>query len=71
MLVFANKQDLLGSANSAQVAEGLALHTIKVLHTPLQYTGAQDRLWQIQACSATSGEGVKDGMEWVVKNIKK
>ena len=31
----------------------------------------QDRVWQIQACSATSGEGVRDGMEWVLKNISK
>ena len=30
ILVFANKQDLIGSATSAQVAEGMALHTIKV-----------------------------------------
>merc|ERR1711962_488813 len=59
ILVYANKQDLIGSATAAKVAEGLALHTIK------------DRVWQIQACSATSGEGVRDGMEWVVKNIKK
>ena len=36
VLVFANKQDLLGSANSAQVAEGMALHTIKVIQTPLK-----------------------------------
>ena len=27
-------------------------------------------MWQIQACSATSGEGVRDGMEWVIKNIR-
>jgi len=59
ILVYANKQDLIGSATSAQIAEGLNLHTIK------------DRVWQIQACSATSGEGVRDGMEWVVKNISK
>ena len=31
----------------------------------------QDREWQIQACSATSGEGVRDGMEWVVNNLKR
>ena len=30
ILVYANKQDLIGSATSAQVAEGMALHTIKV-----------------------------------------
>jgi len=59
ILVYANKQDLLGSATSSQIAEGLTLHTIK------------DRVWQIQACSATTGEGVRDGMEWVVKNIRK
>merc|ERR1712013_490629 len=36
ILVYANKQDLIGSATSAQIAEGLNLHTIK------------DRVWQIQ-----------------------
>jgi len=36
LLVYANKQDLLGAAPAAAVAEGLALHTIK------------DRAWQIQ-----------------------
>ena len=30
ILVYANKQDLIGSATSAQIAEGLNLHTIKV-----------------------------------------
>ena len=30
ILVYANKQDLIGSATSAQIAEGLSLHTIKV-----------------------------------------
>ncbi|XP_021926124.1 ADP-ribosylation factor-like protein 3 isoform X2 [Zootermopsis nevadensis] len=59
LLVYANKQDLLHAAPASDIAEGLGLHTIK------------DRPWQIQACSATAGEGVKDGMEWVCKNIKK
>jgi len=36
LLIYANKQDLLGAASAANVAEGLALHTIK------------DRAWQIQ-----------------------
>lgn len=47
LLVYANKQDLLHAAPASEIAEGLALHTIK------------DRPWQIQACSATAGEGVK------------
>ena len=36
ILVYANKQDLIGSATAAQIAEGLSLHRIK------------DRVWQIQ-----------------------
>nr|CAD7196345.1 unnamed protein product [Timema douglasi] len=47
LLIYANKQDLLHAAPAAEIAERLGLHTIK------------DRPWQIQACSATVGEGVK------------
>ncbi|CAL4072273.1 unnamed protein product, partial [Meganyctiphanes norvegica] len=59
VLIFANKQDLFNAAPSAEIAEGLGLHTIR------------DRAWQIQACSATKDEGVHDGLEWVCKNIKR
>lgn len=47
LLVFANKQDLVTAASAAEIAEGLNLHTYR------------DREWQIQACSALSGEGVQ------------
>ncbi|XP_019329388.1 PREDICTED: ADP-ribosylation factor-like protein 3 isoform X1 [Aptenodytes forsteri] len=47
LLVFANKQDLVTAAPTAEIAEGLSLHTYR------------DREWQIQACSALSGEGVQ------------
>ncbi|XP_075456986.1 ADP-ribosylation factor-like protein 3 [Ascaphus truei] len=57
LLVFANKQDLLSAAPAADIAEGLNLHTYR------------DRIWQIQACSAISGEGIQDGMNWICKNI--
>ncbi|KAF4533499.1 hypothetical protein B566_EDAN000984 [Ephemera danica] len=57
LLVYANKQDLDYASSASELAEGLALHTIK------------DRAWQIQPCSATMGEGVRDGMEWVCRNI--
>ena len=59
LLVFANKQDLMGAAQADQIALGLGLQQIK------------DRAWQIQACSAQTGEGVQHGMEWVCKNVKK
>ena len=58
LMIYANKQDLMNAASAADIAEGLGLHHIK------------DRDWQIQACSATSGEGVRDGMEWVCKNVR-
>ncbi|EDV20752.1 uncharacterized protein TRIADDRAFT_60721 [Trichoplax adhaerens] len=46
VLVFANKQDLLSAASASEIAENLNLHKIR------------DRKWQIQACSATTGEGI-------------
>ncbi len=33
--------------------------------------GIQDRIWQIQACSAKTGEGLQEGMEWLVQSCKK
>lgn len=57
LLVYANKQDLLNSATAAEVSEGLNLN------------GIRDRVWQIQSCSATEHEGVKDGMEWAMKQM--
>lgn len=47
VLIFANKQDLLTAAKASEIAEGLNLNSIR------------DREWQIQACSALTGEGVK------------
>lgn len=47
VLVFANKQDLATASPASEIAEGLNLHTYR------------DRQWQIQACSAVSGEGVQ------------
>uniref|UniRef100_A0AAQ4RGD8 ADP-ribosylation factor-like protein 3 n=1 Tax=Gasterosteus aculeatus aculeatus TaxID=481459 RepID=A0AAQ4RGD8_GASAC len=57
VLIFANKQDLATSSPASEIAEGLNLHTYR------------DREWQIQACSAVSGEGVQDGMNWICNNI--
>ena len=58
LLVFANKQDLFNAAPASDMAEGLHLPSIR------------DRTWQIQACSASTGEGLKDGLDWAIKNIK-
>ncbi len=57
VLVFANKQDLLSALSAADISIGLGLPSIK------------DRPWQIQACSAKTGEGLQEGMEWLIKIV--
>lgn len=47
LLVFANKQDLFNAAPASELADGLNLPAIR------------DRSWQIQACSALTGEALK------------
>ena len=58
LLVYANKQDLVGALTADDLAEALNLFTIR------------DRPWQIQGCSAKDGEGLQEGMEWVIKQCK-
>ncbi|XP_011496914.1 PREDICTED: ADP-ribosylation factor-like protein 3 isoform X2 [Ceratosolen solmsi marchali] len=45
LLIYANKQDMVQSITTADIAESLGLHKIK------------DRDWQIQACVANKGTG--------------
>lgn len=35
----------------------------------LNLDSLRDRAWQVQACSAKMGEGLQEGMEWVVSRI--
>ena len=58
LLIFANKQDLISALTSEEISEGLNLTSIR------------DRPWSIQPCSAKDGDGLQDGMEWVVENIE-
>merc|ERR1711998_126081 len=53
LLVLANKQDLLNALSAQEVADALNLHVLR------------DRQWQIQACSAKSGDGLEEGMQWL------
>lgn len=59
LLIFANKQDVAGALTSAQIAETLELNSE-------QYN---NRHWSIHSCSAVTGEGLKDGIDWVVQDI--
>jgi len=50
VLVFANKQDLLGAMTGAEIMEALELTSFK------------DRWVHVEACSAKTGEGLESGM---------
>eukprot|EP00744_Colponema_vietnamica_P002516 GILI01003927.1.p1 GENE.GILI01003927.1~~GILI01003927.1.p1 ORF type:complete len:179 (+),score=47.44 GILI01003927.1:37-573(+) len=56
ILVFANKQDLATAKTAHIVAELLEL------------TECRDRKWQIQGCSAKTGEGLEEGINWIMAN---
>ena len=55
--MFANKQDLKGSMSAAEITEALALHSIK----------SHD--WQIQPCCALTGDGISEGLDWIVARV--
>lgn len=57
LLVFANKQDLVSSLSQDEIAESLGLLEI------------EDRAYQIASCSGKTGEGLTDGLEWVVEQV--
>ena len=58
LLVFANKQDLPGSMNDAEVSERLGLSLIK------------NRQWRIEKASARLGEGIAEGLDWLVALLR-
>lgn len=58
-MVFANKQDLAGALTSAEIAEALELGS----------EAFTTRHWQLQPCSAVTGEGLMEGMDWMVRDI--
>jgi ADP-ribosylation factor-like protein 1 len=58
LLVFANKQDQAGALSASEVTKALNLTSLK------------DRSWSIMACSAIRGDGLHDGLDWLVDVIK-
>jgi small GTP-binding protein len=59
VLVYANKQDLKGAMTSAEIS------------TQLNLTSIKDHGWHIQACCALTGEGLYQGLEWIVNHLKR
>lgn len=58
VLIFANKQDLLNAKTPEAISQGLNLDCIN------------DRSWHIQPCSAKGGDGLEEGMEWIMSNLE-
>ena len=59
ILVFANKQDKSDALQPNEIMEKMELSSIS------------DRKWSINACVATTGEGVEEGMKWLVETVSK
>ena len=53
LLVFANKQDLPNAMSVKEVTERLSLNKLT------------NRKWFIQGCSAPSGDGLYEGLDWL------
>ncbi|KAL1526371.1 hypothetical protein AB1Y20_015084 [Prymnesium parvum] len=58
LLVLANKQDVQGALTAVEITEQLKLHSNK------------DHAWQIQPCSAITGKGLLEGMDWIAHTLR-
>ncbi len=59
VLVLANKQDLPQAMTVAEVSDKLQLKEIK------------DKAWYIQSCSAVSGDGLSEGLDWLADAVSR
>jgi GTPase SAR1 family protein len=59
LLVFANKQDLKSTAMSV---EEIAVH--------LGLKNFRHIIWHVQPCSALNGEGISDGLDWLIEAMQ-
>lgn len=59
VLVLANKQDLPRAQHPEMIIERLGLHSLR------------KQQWYLQPCSATSGDGIIEGFEWVQTALRK
>jgi len=61
LLVLANKQDVATAQSGSEIAQHLELSKDNPLY--------DKRHWNIVPCSAVSGEGLIEGMDWLVEDI--
>uniref|UniRef100_A0A7S2ZI95 ADP-ribosylation factor n=1 Tax=Rhodosorus marinus TaxID=101924 RepID=A0A7S2ZI95_9RHOD len=57
ILVFANKQDLPNAMSVSELTQKLELPSMR------------NRKWYVQACCATKGDGLYEGLDWLTDNL--
>lgn len=60
LLVFANKQDLSYALGKSEVIQKLGLSSLP-----------PERVWNIQGTCAMTGDGLYEGFDWLLQNLKK
>lgn len=60
LLILANKQDVKGALDAEEIAAALGL---------AEDASFKNRHWSIRGCSAVSGEGLVEGMDWMVDDV--
>jgi signal recognition particle receptor subunit beta len=60
VLVLANKQDLPSAMSPSTVADRTGIHEIE-----------NERQVHVQGCSAQTGDGLSEGLEWLATAMKK
>ncbi|TGJ87433.1 hypothetical protein E0Z10_g1343 [Xylaria hypoxylon] len=58
LLVFANKTDIQGCMDEAEILQGLQLKAIR------------SHRWHVLRCSAVTGENLREGLAWVVEDAR-
>ena len=61
LLLFSNKMDLRNAPTAAQVAKSVGMDDLG---------HHLSRAWRLQGCSAITGEGVGDGLKWLISQVK-
>jgi signal recognition particle receptor subunit beta len=59
VLVFANKQDIPSAMSPKEVADKLELQQLK------------SHPWFLQGCVGTTGDGLYEGFNWLIKEMQK
>jgi len=60
VLVFANKQDVKGALSPAEISDKLGLAG-----------GEKNREWSVRGSCAVKGDGLEEGLDWLVNTIQK